>query len=142
MRVLIIDDQPGFLATLTGMLMLIPEIEAVCPALGGLEGLTFAAELRPDVVLTDLSMPDLNGAAVTRRLKERAWAPYVLMMSFNDGPEYREMAHGAGADAYLVKSDLEQQLVPVLRRLRAEPADEKEHAHRSSSPGRNPRPAA
>lgn len=124
MRVLIIDDQPGFLTALTGMLMLIPEIEAVCPALGALEGLQFAAEMRPDVVLTDFSMPDLNGAAVTRRLKERSWAPYVLMMSFNDGPEYREMAHGAGADAYLVKGDLDQQLVPVLRRLKGRPLRE------------------
>lgn len=121
MRVLIIDDQLSFLETLTRMLMQIPEIEAVCPAVGGLEGLKFASEMRPDVVLTDFSMPDLNGTVVTRRLKERAWAPYVLMMSFHAGPEYREMAVGAGADGYLVKTDLDQQLVPVLRKLKARP---------------------
>lgn len=125
MRVLIIDDQPGFLETLTRMLMLIPEIEAVCPAIGGLEGLKFASEMRPDVVLTDFSMPDLNGTAVTRRLKERGWAPYVLMMSFHAGPEYREMAVGAGADGYLVKTDLDQQLVPVLRQLKSRPLGER-----------------
>ena len=141
MRVLIIDDQPALLATLTGMLMMIPEIEAVCPALGGLEGLKFAAEMHPDVVLTDFSMPDLNGAKVTRRIKERDWAPYVVMMSFHAEPEYREMAHEVGADAYLVKRDLEQQLVPVLRRLTAGPAGKDGRAQRSSLPGRGPVPA-
>jgi len=136
MRVLIIDDQPGFLETLTRMLMQIPEIEAVCPAVGGLEGLAFAAEMRPDVVLTDFQMPDLNGTVVTRRLKERAWAPYVLMMSFHSGPEYREMAHGAGADAYLVKADLDQQLVPVLRQLKARPLSEGPRAAQRPAPER------
>lgn len=136
MRVLIIDDQTGFLETLTRMLMLIPEIEAVCPAVGGLEGLKFASEMRPDVVLTDFSMPDLNGTAVTRRLKERAWAPYVLMMSLNDGPEYREMALGAGADAYLVKADLDQQLVPVLRQLKTRPLGEGPRAASRPAPER------
>ena len=117
MRILIIDDQAQFLDTVAAMLMLDPEIEAVCPALGAREGLKAAAELHPDVVLTDFSMPDMNGIEVIRCLKADSDPPRVAMMSFHAEPEYREMALRMGADAYLVKSELDRELVPTLKRL-------------------------
>jgi len=120
MRVLIIDDQIPFLNVLSAMLMLIPDIEAVCSAQGGREGLKFAAEMQPDMVLTDYSMPEVDGMGVTRRLKASSRPPQVIMMSFHAEREYREMAVKAGVDAYLVKSDLDRDLVPTLKRLAAE----------------------
>ena len=117
MRVLIIDDQIPFLNVLSAMLMLVPDIEAVCAAQGGREGMKFAAELDPDMVLTDYSMPGLDGIGVTRYLKASPRPPKVIMMSFHADPEYREMALKAGADAYLVKSELDKELVPTLKRL-------------------------
>lgn len=120
MRVLIIDDQIPFLNVLSAMLMLVPDIEAVCSAQGGTEGLKFAAEMDPDVVLTDYSMPGLDGVGVTRCLKASPHPPQVVMMSFHAEREYREMAVKAGVDAYLVKSDLDRDLVPTLKRLAAE----------------------
>lgn len=120
MRILIIDDQIQFLNALAAMLMPIPEIEAVCSAHGGHEGLKFAAEMNPDIVLTDFSMPDLGGMDVARRLKASSRPPKVIMMSFHAEQEYRQMARDAGVDAYVVKSDLDQELVPILRWLAPE----------------------
>lgn len=121
MRILIIDDQMQFLDTVAGMLTPEPGIDAIRCALGGREGLEAAAEMHPDVVLTDFSMPDINGLDVIRRLKTDAASPRVAMMSLHTEPEYRESALRAGADAYLVKSELYRELVPTLRRLTAEP---------------------
>lgn len=121
MRVLIIDDQPRFLEATAAMLMFIPYIESVCCAQGGREGLKLALEMHPTVVLTDFSMPDLDGAALTRLLKAMPRTPYVVMTSFHAEPEYAEMAFKAGADVYLVKSDVVTELVPLLKRLKARP---------------------
>lgn len=125
MRVLIVDDQTQFLDVLSSILMQIPDIEAVCSALGGREGVRLAAELKPDLVLTDFSMPDVDGMVVTRHLKGSSRPPQVVMMSFHAEQEYRDMARQAGVDAYLVKADLHEDLVPLLKLLAAEKASRK-----------------
>lgn len=120
MRLLIIDDHASFLDALAVMLGQAPAIEVVGKAKDGREGLRAAAELKPDMVLVDFSMPELDGLAVTRQLKAWAKPPKVVMMSFHTGPEYRDMALAMGADAFLTKTDLHKDLLPLLARLGTE----------------------
>lgn len=120
MRLLIIDDHASFLDALAVMLGQAPAIEVVGKAKDGREGLKAAAELKPDMVLVDFSMPELDGLAVTRQLKAWAKPPKVVMMSFHTGPEYRDMALAMGADAFLTKTDLHRDLLPLLARLGTE----------------------
>jgi DNA-binding NarL/FixJ family response regulator len=117
MRAILVDDYPPLLAALTTLLRTYDGIEIVGRAHTGGDGLKLAEEQQPDLVLVDFSMPDMNGAVVTRKLKARAAPPKVVVMSFHAEPEYRDMAMDAGADAYLVKSDLYQELMPLLRRI-------------------------
>lgn len=115
-RVLLIDDYQPFLAVVANLLRRQPGVEVVGQAYAGGAGLCLAAELKPDLVLVDFGMPDMDGVAVTRRLKQAPDAPRVVVMSFFQESRFRDEALDAGADAYLYKGDLHRELVPLLRR--------------------------
>ena len=117
LRAILVDDYPPLLTALTSLLRRRGDIEIVGHAYNGREGLKLAEEQQPDLVLVDFSMPDIDGVVVTRRLKASPRPPKVVVMSFHAEPEYREMAMHAGADAYLVKTDLYQDLIPLLERI-------------------------
>ena len=117
LRTVLVDDYPPLLAALATLLRTRGDIEIVGRASNGRDGLKLAEEQQPDLVLVDFSMPDIDGVAVTRRLKAGPKPPKVVVMSFHAEPEYREMAMHAGADAYLVKTELYQELPPLLGRI-------------------------
>jgi len=117
MRLLIIDDHASFLDALANMLEQVPGIDVVGCAKDGRQGLLAATELKPDTVLVDFSMPELDGVSVTRELKAWPNPPTVVMMSLHADPEYRDMALAAGVDAFLTKTDLHDELIPLLTRL-------------------------
>lgn len=117
MRTILVDDYPPLLAALATLLRTYGRVEIVGRAHCGRDGLKLAEEQQPDLVLVDFSMPDMDGVAVTRQLKAGARPPKVVVMSFHAEPEYRDMAMHAGADAYLVKSDLYHDLMPLLDRI-------------------------
>ena len=117
MRLLIIDDHPAFRQALFKMLEQVVGIEIVGQAGDGREGLKLAAELKPDTVVVDFSMPELDGPGVTRQLKAWPKPPRVRMMSFHAEPEYRDRALAVGADAFITKADLHKDLMPLLQRF-------------------------
>jgi DNA-binding NarL/FixJ family response regulator len=116
-RVIIVDDHPPFLAAVAAMLAMVPTVQVAGRAAGGREALALAADLKPDLVLVDYSMPDMTGAAVAKSLKASDHPPKVIVMSFHNEPEYRDMALQAGADAFLPKTELHKELVPLLHKL-------------------------
>lgn len=117
LRTVLVDDYPPLLAALATLLRSHGDIEIVGRANNGRDGLKLAEQQHPDLVLVDFSMPDIDGVAVTRRLKAGPTPPKVVVMSFHAEPEYRDMAMHAGADAYLVKTELYHELVPLLERI-------------------------
>src|SRR5690348_454290 len=92
MRLLIIDDHASFLDALAKMLGQVARVEVVGRAKDGRQGLEAAAELEPDVVVVDFAMPELNGLDVARELKRQPRPPKVIVMSFHQEPEYRDIA--------------------------------------------------
>ena len=117
MRTILVDDYPPLLAALATLLRTFSGVEIVGRANNGTDGLKLATEQNPDLVIIDFSMPDMDGAAVTRQLKAGAHPPKVVVMSFHAEPEYRDIAMRAGADAYLVKTDIYNELMPLLERI-------------------------
>ncbi len=117
MRLLIIDDHESFLQAVAAMLRHIAHIEVTGLATGGRRGLELASELKPEVVLVDYNMPEIDGIEVTRRLKAGPNPPKVVMMSFQTDPEYQALALGAGADAFIPKTELHTGLAPLLTRM-------------------------
>lgn len=117
MRAIVVDDYPPFLTALVSLLGGKNGIEVVGQAHNGAEALKLVAEIKPDLVLVDFTMPGMNGIEVAKTLKSAPAAPKVIVMSFHAEPEYRDMALQAGADGYVVKTEIHQELVPLLRRI-------------------------
>ncbi len=116
-RVLIADDQElvrtGFRMILTAA----SEIEVVGEATNGLEAVSLARSLTPDVVLMDIRMPELDGIAAAREIVTRGGgnAPRVLMLTTFDLDEYVYDALRAGASGFLLKDLPARQLVAGVR---------------------------
>jgi DNA-binding NarL/FixJ family response regulator len=101
-RILVVDDHQMLREALVGMLEL-SGFEVVGAVADGADATSLAAELLPDVVLMDLSMPVLNGLDATRLLREVAPATAIVVFSAFDSTELKRQAFAAGAVAYLPK---------------------------------------
>ena len=119
MRVLIADDHTMIRESLVRILQAETDVQVVAQAADGIEAVRLAIETRPDVVVTDLSMPSLNGIEVVRRLREALPATRVLVLTMHQEDEYVLQAVRAGASGYLVKDSAASELLAALRSLHA-----------------------
>ena len=78
-----------------------------------------AARLEPDVIVTDISMPVLNGIEAARKLKARGSRAKIVFLTVHADQDYVRAALGAGAVGYVLKSDLASDLLPCLREAEA-----------------------
>jgi len=114
-RVLIVDDHAVVRTGLTQLLATSDELELVGAARDGEEALSIVEDLRPDVILMDISMPRLDGIAATRRILERLPETHVLVLtSFSDQSRIVE-AIQAGAEGYLLKHAEPDQILAGIR---------------------------
>jgi DNA-binding NarL/FixJ family response regulator len=116
-RVLLVDDSDAFRQSAGRYLSRQPSCELVGVAASGDEALERVAALQPDLVLLDIAMPGLNGLEVARRLKRRAPAPHVVIVTIQDDANYRMAAREAGSDGFITKSDFTIQIVALLHEL-------------------------
>ncbi len=114
LRIILVDDSPEFLDSAVRFLSADPRIAIVGRALNGKDALDQILQLKPDVVLMDLAMPEMNGLEVTRHIKAQPIAPRVVILTLYDTPEYRSAAEGVGADGFITKSDFGTQVLPML----------------------------
>ncbi len=114
MRVLVVDDHPAFRRALTSALRLVKDIEVAGEAGGGIEAARRAVDGEADLVLMDLSMPDLDGIEAMRRIhSERPDLPVVILTAHAD-PGVEKEARDAGASGFLAKGTALEDLVIVL----------------------------
>ena len=114
-RVMIVDDHPVVRKGLASFLGHEPDIEVVGMADSGEQALEMAAELHPDVVLMDLSMPGMGGIEATRRLVETCPGTRVMMLTSFGGHERMVEALKSGAVGYVVKDTAPADLLNALR---------------------------
>lgn len=118
-RVLLADDHTLVRAGLRKLLESIPDVEVVGEAADGLALLALAAQLQPNLVLTDIDMPGLNGLEATARLVKLQPETRVVILSMHQNEEYVRQALLHGATGYLLKDaapvELELALKAVLR---------------------------
>lgn len=119
MRVLIADDHTMVRESLVSVLQADGDVQVVAQASDGVEALEKALELRPDVVVVDLSMPRLGGLEVVRRLRAQLPATRVLVLTMHQEDEYVLQAVRAGASGYLVKDSAAAELLAAVRSLHA-----------------------
>ena len=114
MRVLVVDDHPAFRRALTSALRLVADVEVAGEAGGGAAATEQARALEPDLVLMDLSMPDVDGIEAMRRIhSKQPQIPVVILTAHADAGVERE-ARAAGASGFLAKGTPLDDIVLVL----------------------------
>ncbi|MBM2622045.1 response regulator transcription factor [Actinoplanes sp. LDG1-06] len=115
LRLVVVDDHPVVRDGLRGMLGTQPDFEIVGEAAGGAEALTVVEAVRPDVVLTDLRLPEPSGGALIRLLLERVPEVRVLVLTTHDTDADVLPAVEAGAIGYLLKDAPREELFRAVR---------------------------
>jgi DNA-binding NarL/FixJ family response regulator len=118
-RILIADDHGIVAEGLKHLVQAQPDMEVLELVSDGRDAVRAARELQPDIVLMDLSMPELNGADATRAIHERDPKCRVIVLSMYSGPEYVRRALKAGAAGYVVKRSAAKELVEAIRAVHA-----------------------
>ena len=103
-RTFLAEDSPLLMALLARVVSKEKRAFIVGSATDGRKALCNAPTLQPDLVITDLHMPGLDGAEVARRLKQLPNPPIIFVVTSDDTPEARARSVAAGADAFLVKA--------------------------------------
>ncbi|GHF43401.1 MULTISPECIES: response regulator [Streptomyces] len=118
-KVLIVDDQAMVRAGFAALLAAQPDIDVVGDAADGRQGVALARERRPDVVLMDVRMPELDGLEAARQIldlpEDAAHRPKVLMLTTFDVDDYVYEALRAGASGFLLKDAPPADLISAVR---------------------------
>ena len=118
-RVLIADDHAIVRAGLRALLRDEAGLELVGEAVGGAETLRLVDSLHPDVLVLDLSMPDLDGIQVTRRIQSISPTIRILILTVHEDEALLREAIRAGAAGYILKHAAESELISAIHKVLA-----------------------
>jgi two-component system, NarL family, nitrate/nitrite response regulator NarL len=113
-RVLVVDDHTVIRRGIQSILRAWPEWEISGEAANGEEAIRLTRDLKPDIVLMDISMPVMGGLEATRAICKMYPETKVLLLTLHDSLEWVQSALQAGARGYLLKSDTEGELIRAL----------------------------
>jgi DNA-binding NarL/FixJ family response regulator len=114
-RLIIADDHPVVREGLTAILETQPDIDVLAEAADGAQAVELAVEMKPDVVLMDLQMPNLDGVEAIKQIKERVPETEVVVLTTYDSDEYIFRGIEAGARGYLLKGANKNELLGAIR---------------------------
>ncbi len=117
--VLIVDDIPETRENVRKLLQFEPSVEVVGVAGNGKEAISLAERLKPDVVIMDINMPDMDGITATEQIRERLSYAQIVILSVQGEVEYMRRAMLAGARDFLTKPPNIDELVRAVRRAGA-----------------------
>ena len=112
-RLMVVDDIPDTAANVQKLLHFERKYRVVGTAASGREALQKADQLRPDIILMDINLRDMDGLQVAEAIM-RQWPTCIVMMSVQSEPEYFSQAMAIGARGYLVKPFTSERLVRTL----------------------------
>ena len=115
--ILLADDHSILRAGLRSILDNHPDFKVIAEADNGKDALQKSIALKPDLLLTDLSMPKTNGTECIRELKKRAPEVKVLVLTMHAGEEHIHAALNAGADGYILKDDSHDELINAIKNI-------------------------
>lgn len=113
-RIVVVDDHEGARRGLRSVLKSNPNLEVVGEAADGKEALQKVGQLQPDIVLLDISLPDMSGLEVAPRIREMAPAARIIFVSQHTSVPLAKDALAGGAYGYVVKSDAGLDLLAAI----------------------------
>ena len=114
-RIALCDDHPIVLAGLQNLIASEPDFELVGTATNGMNALKLIVDKKPDIALIDISMPELNGIALARKLAEDAPAVRVMVLTVYEDRAFLKQALDAGVRGYLLKRSAAENLIQAAR---------------------------
>ncbi|MFH1740368.1 MAG: response regulator transcription factor [bacterium] len=114
-RILLVDDNKQMREELRGLLERESDVEAVCEAASGETAVETALALSPDLILMDISMPDLNGIEATKRILAKSPDQRIVVLSLLKDIRFAESALRAGAKGYVLKNRAFHELTLAIR---------------------------
>lgn len=118
-EIMIIDDHAMFRAGIRALLETQDNLQIVGEASDGLDGLHQATRMLPHLIITDLSMPNLNGTEAIAAIKKRIPSAKILVLTVHKVEEYIHAALKAGADGYILKDDSQDDLITAIQQVLA-----------------------
>jgi DNA-binding NarL/FixJ family response regulator len=116
-QLLIVDDHKIARESLRDMLADEPSIEVIGEAANGREALALCSRLRPNLIMMDVRMPEMDGLAATREIKQRYPEISVLMVTMHENPDYLLEALKAGAAGYVLKDAPQHEVVAAVHQV-------------------------
>jgi two-component system response regulator NreC len=113
-RIMLADDHAILRTGLRLMLSNVPNLEVVGEATNGREAVAKAEELKPDVVIMDITMPEMNGIEATTELKRRLPRTKVLFLTMHENEELLFRTVQAGGSGYVLKKSADKELVEAI----------------------------
>ncbi|HET7272561.1 MAG TPA: response regulator transcription factor [Rubrobacter sp.] len=117
-RLAIVDDHELARESLQNILADESDIEIVGEAANGRQALLLCSRLRPDLILMDVRMPEMDGLAATKEVKQRYPETSVVMLTMHENPDYLLEALKAGAAGYVLKDAPQEDIIEAVRRVR------------------------
>lgn len=114
-RIVLADDHPIVLNGLRNLIQAEADLDLVGEASTGLEALKVIREKRPDVAVVDISMPELNGIILSRRVAEQVPSVRLLVLTLHEDRAYLKQALDAGVRGYVLKRAAAENLVQAIR---------------------------
>ena len=114
-RVVLADDHPIVLNGLRNLLRTEADLDLVGEATDGLSALRIIREKQPDVAVIDISMPELSGVPLSRRLAEEIKSVKVIVLTLHEDRAYLKQALAAGVRGYVLKRSAAESLVQAIR---------------------------
>jgi len=118
-NVLIADDHAVVRAGLRALIQSDPALNILAEASGGLEALGFVERHQPDVVVLDLSMPDMDGIMVTKELHQKYPDIRILILTVHEDEAMLREVMRSGASGYILKHAAEKELIEAIKRILA-----------------------
>jgi len=115
--ILVVDDHAVVRAGLRALIQSDPSLHIAGEAAGGLEAINLVEKLRPDVLVLDLSMPDMDGILVTKELHEKYPDIRILILTVHEDEALLREAMKSGASGYILKYAAEKELIEAIKRI-------------------------
>src|SRR5271155_561676 len=113
-RIFIVDDYEPWRRAVCSILEQCKDLEVICEGSDGLEAVEKSAALKPDVVLLDISLPNLNGFEAARQIRKVSPGSRILFLTSHDSPDLVQEALRIGALGFVIKSDAASDLLPAV----------------------------